>query len=120
VPVIAEWLAAGEISGQAAGLVLGARATDPEAFDRTGEPLPEGARTLSTRDLPRAVSSWRQLAEAGRTSRGGSRHGGSTSHPYSRSVIRSHRSGPVGRSELEETGADPGRGRSASGRVTPA
>jgi 5-methylcytosine-specific restriction endonuclease McrA len=66
VGVLGEWLGAGAISPQAVDLLLEARAAEPEAFDRTGNPLLDAAQTLSIRDLARAVSYWRRLAEADR------------------------------------------------------
>ena len=66
IAILGEWLASGQISAQVADLLLEARSSDPELFDRTGTPLLEAARTLRIGDLSRAVSFWRRLAEAGR------------------------------------------------------
>jgi hypothetical protein len=66
VPEVAEGLSSGELSTSAVDLLAGARAFEPEAFDRTGTTLVEAARTLPAGHFARAVAYWRQLAEADR------------------------------------------------------
>ena len=56
-------LAEGEIPVAAARLLADAQAADPKGFERSEQLLLELARSLSVRDLIRAVEHWRQLAD---------------------------------------------------------
>lgn len=54
----------GEISTSAASMLVQAAESHPESFGRDEEVLVEAARTLTARDLSRALVYWRQLADA--------------------------------------------------------
>ena len=59
-PATAEALASAEISPCAAAVLIAAREVHPEEFARQEGLLVEAARTLSVRELRRAVSYWRE------------------------------------------------------------
>lgn len=58
-----EALAQGEVHPSAAAVVLQARASSAELFERDEEVLLDAARTLPHRDLRRVVAHWRQAAD---------------------------------------------------------
>jgi uncharacterized protein DUF222 len=64
MPATRSALGQGEVSAAAAGLLVGAREADEEAFSRSEDALVGLARRLPLRDLGRAIEHWRQLADA--------------------------------------------------------
>jgi hypothetical protein len=63
MPGVRHALLEGEIAVAAALLLADAQAADPKGFERSEQMLLELARTLSVRDLTRAVEHWKMLAD---------------------------------------------------------
>lgn len=67
MPATQTALAAGEISGQAVGLLVRAREAHPGAFGQDERLLLEAAKKLRVRDLYRTVEYWRQTIDSAGT-----------------------------------------------------
>lgn len=63
MPVIRNALENGEVSLSAVAVLVSARETDPQAFDRSERELVDAARTASIYDLKRIAAFWREGAE---------------------------------------------------------
>jgi hypothetical protein len=63
MPGTREALETGEVSLSAAQVLIEARETNPEAFERAEEPLVQAARRHCVADLRRVASIWRERAE---------------------------------------------------------
>jgi hypothetical protein len=66
MPATSEALASGEISPCSAAVLIAAREAHPDAFARQEDALVDAARTLSVRELRRAVAYWRQALDGPR------------------------------------------------------
>src|SRR6266568_3536833 len=63
MPATREALLEGEVSRAAVGQLVAAHEANPEEFSGAEETLVEAARSLSVRDLKKAVSHWRDLVD---------------------------------------------------------
>jgi hypothetical protein len=64
MPATREALGSGELSNEAAELLVSAREAAPETFERAEATLVDAATALSPRDLRSAIAYWRQAADS--------------------------------------------------------